>query len=254
MNNFLKTVWIPAILCVFCFTACTTLPSKALYTEPAVAGGTVNTTNNQFDVVYTIDCCVMPKAKDDFISFKVDTMLYTYRLDFSVNHGMKAILDRFFTISDMADSKNRKNGTQYLGEATLYAYAVSADTVGRLIVRGKNPNYVRFGFLLKDGKKYLLLEGFHVETLDGKLAVDDYIDSIPFHYGDIKKAYNFFNDTDQLEENRQKQLQIAIAAKKAEKDRPAAAKQTEKEQQAAKMEIGDTDGVVNSEESSAENQ
>ena len=60
MNNFLKTVWIPAILCVFCFTACTTLPSKALYTEPAVAGVTVNTTNNQFDVVYTIDCCVMP--------------------------------------------------------------------------------------------------------------------------------------------------------------------------------------------------
>ena len=84
--------------------------------------------------------------------------------------------------------------------------------------------------------------------------MDDYIDSIPFHYDDIKKAYNFFNDTDQLEENRQKQLQIAIAAKKAEKDRPTAAKQTEKEQQAAKMEIGDTDGVVNSEESSAENQ
>ncbi len=242
MNNFLKTVWIPVAVCAFCLTACTTLPSKALYTEPVAAGVTVNTTNNQFDVVYAIDCCVMPKAKDDFISFKVDTMLYTYRLDFSVNHGMKAILDRFFTISDMADSKNRKNGTQYLGEATLYAYAVSADTVGRLIVRGKNPNYVRFGFLLKDGKKYLLLEGFQVETLDGKLTVDDYIDSIPFHYDDIKKAYNFFNDTDQLEEKRQKQLQIAIAAKKAEKDRPAA---------------GDTQapGIISSsEESSAENQ
>ena len=87
-----------------------------------------------------------------------------------------------------------------------------------------------------------MLEGFHVETLDGKLAVDDYIDSIPFHYGDIKKAYNFFNDTDQLEEKRQKQLQIAIAAKKAEKDRPAA---------------GDTQapGIISSsEESSAENQ
>ena len=242
MNNFLKTVWIPVAVCAFCLTACTTLPSKALYTEPVAAGVTVNTTNNQFDVVYAIDCCVMPKAKDDFISFKVDTMLYTYRLDFSVNHGMKAILDRFFTISDMADSKNRKNGTQYLGEATLYAYAVSADTVGRLIVRGKNPNHVRFNFLLKDGKKYLLLEGFQVETLDGKLTVDDYIDSIPFHYDDIKKAYNFFNDTDQLEEKRQKQLQIAIAAKKAEKDRPAA---------------GDTQapGIISSsEESSAENQ
>ena len=139
MNNFLKTVWIPVAVCAFCLTACTTLPSKALYTESAAAGVTVNTANSQFDVVYTIDCCVMPQAKDDFISFKVDTMLYAYRFDFSVNHGMKAILDRFFTISNMADTKNRKNGTQYLGEMTLYAYAVSADTVGRLIVSGKIP-------------------------------------------------------------------------------------------------------------------
>lgn len=242
MNNFLKTVWIPVAVCAFCLTACTTLPSKALYTESAAAGVTVNTANSQFDVVYAIDCCMMPQAKDDFISFKVDTILYAYRFDFSVNHGMKAILDRFFTISNMADTKNRKNGTQYLGEMTLYAYAVSADTVGRLIVSGKNPNYVRFGFLLKDGKKYLLLEGFHIETVDGKLAVDDYIDSIPFHYDDIKKAYNFFNDTDQLEENRQKQLQVAIAAKKAEKNSSAA---------------GNTqasDIISDSEESSVENQ
>lgn len=242
MNSILKTALIPAVLCVFCMTACTTLPPQALYTEPAAAGVTVNTANSQFDVVYAIDCCMMPQAKDDFISFKVDTMLYAYRFDFSVNHGMKAILDRFFTISNMADTKNRKNGTQYLGEMTLYAYAVSADTVGRLIVSGKNPNYVRFGFLLKDGKKYLLLEGFHIETVDGKLAVDDYIDSIPFHYDDIKKAYNFFNDTDQLEENRQKQLQVAIAAKKAEKNSSAA---------------GNTqasDIISDSEESSVENQ
>ena len=242
MNNFLKTVWIPAILCVFCLTACTTLPFKALYTEPAVAGVTVNTTNNQFDVVYTIDCCVMPKAKDDFISFKVDTMLYTYRFDFLVNNGMKGILERFFAINNIADSQHRQNGQRYLGETTLYAYASSKETISRLIAKGKIANHVRFSFLLKDGKKYLVLEGFQVQTLDGKLAIDDYIDSIPFHYDDIKKAYDFFNDTDQLEENRQKQLQIAIAAKKAEKDRPAA---------------GDTQapGIISSsEESSAENQ
>ena len=167
MNNFLKTVWIPVAVCAFCLTACTTLPSKALYTEPIAAGVTVNTANSQFDVVYAIDCCVMPKTKDDFISFKIDTMLYTYRFDFSVNHGMMDILNRFFTISNMADYQNRKNGIQYLGETTLYAYASSADTVSRLVVNGKIPNHVRFSFLLKDGKKYLVLEGFQVETLDG---------------------------------------------------------------------------------------
>ena len=238
MNTVLKNAFILAVVCAFCLTACTTLPSKALYTEPTVADITVNTANSQFDVVYAIDCCVMPKAKDDFISFKVDAMLYTYRFDFSVNHGMREILGRFFTISNMADSQNRKNGVQYLGETTLYAYASSADTVSRLVANGKIPNHVRFSFLLKDGKKYLLLEGFQVQTLDGKLAVDDSIDSIPFHYNDIKKVYDFFNDIEQLEETRQKQLQIVFAAK-----------QTEKE---AATETAD-DAIVNFEESSAEN-
>jgi hypothetical protein len=185
----------------------------------------------------------MPKAKDDFISFKVDTMLYTYRFDFSVSNGMKAILDRFFTISNIADSQHRKNGQRYLGETTLYAYASSKETISRLVAKGKIANHVRFSFLLKDGKKYLVLEGFQVETLDGKLVIDDYIDSIPFHYDDIKKAYNFFNDTDKLEENRQKQLHIALAAKQAEKDRQATSSTTES-----------TDTVENSEKSSPKGQ
>lgn len=243
MNSFFKTVWLPIVVCTLGLTACTTLPSKALYTEPAVTGVTVNTENNNFDVVYAIDCCVMPKAKNDFISFKVDTMLYTYRLDFSVNNGMKAILDRFFTISALADSQHKQNGHRYLGETTLYAYASSGEIISRLIANGKMANHVRLSFLLKDGKKYLLLEGFQVQTLDGKLAVDDYIDSIPFHYDDIKKVYDFFNDTEQLEENRQKQLQIALAAEQAEKER-----------QAAKTEPENMDVIVNSEESSAEAQ
>ena len=243
MDSVLKRVLIPAILCVVCLTACTTLPSKALYTEPAVAGVTVNTTNNQFDVVYAIDSCVMPKAKDDFISFKVDTMLYTYRFDFSVNNGMKTILDRFFTISNIADSQQRQNGQRYLGEMTLYAYALSEETISRLIAKGKIANHVRFSFLLKDGKKYLVLDGFQVQTLDGKLAVDDFIDSIPFHYGDIKKVYDFFNDAEGLEATRQKQLQIALAAAQAEKERQAA--QTEPE---------NMDVIVNSEKSSTEAQ
>lgn len=252
MNSILKTVLLPAAVCALCLTACTTLPSKALYTESAVADVMVNTENNRFDVVYAIDCCVMPKAKNDFISFKIDSMLYTYRLDFSVKHGMKDILDRFFAISHLADLQDRKNGIRYLGETTLYAYASSADTVSRLIANGKIPNHVRFSFLLKDGKQYLLLEGFQVQTLDGKLAVDDSIDSIPFHYDDIKKVYDFFTDTKGLEETRQKQLQIALAAK-----------QTEKGNQAVE-EPQDTDVIVNTqesfikessgEESSAENQ
>lgn len=227
MNRMLKTAFIPAVVCVFCLTACTTLPSKALYIDPAVAGVTVNTENAHFDVVYAIDCCVMPKAKDDFISFKIDTMLYTYRLDFAVNHGMKDILDSFFTVSKLAASQNRNNGIRYLGETTLYAYASSENTISRLIVNGKSANHVRFSFLLKEGKKYLLLEGFQVETLDKKLAVDDFIDSIPFHYDDIKKVYNFFTDRKGLEETRRKQLQIVLAAKQAKKDNQAATETTE---------------------------
>ena len=123
MNSILKIAMLPAVLCAFCITACKTLPAKALYTEPAVADVTVNTENSHFDVVYAIDCCVMPKAKDDFVSFKVDAMLYTYRFDFSVHYRMKDILDSFFAINSLADSQERNNGIRYLGETTLYAYA-----------------------------------------------------------------------------------------------------------------------------------
>ena len=244
MNSILKTVWIPIVLCAFCLTACMTLPSKALYTEPTVAGITVNTENNRFDVVYAINCCVMPKSKDDFVSFKIDSMLYTYRLDFSIKHGMKDILDRFFAISNMADSQDRKNGIRYLGETTLYAYASSEGTISRLVATGKSANHVRFSFLLKDGKKYLLLEGFQVETLDEKLAVDDYIDSIPFHYNDIKKVYDFFNNRENLEATRQKQLYITHAAEQAEKGNQAA----------VETEAENINVIANSEESAAENQ
>lgn len=247
MNSILKTAVLPAVLCTFCITACKTLPAKALYTEPAVADVTVNTKNNHFDVVYAINCCVMPKAIDDFVSFKVDTMLYTYRFDFSMHHGMKDILDRFLTVSNMADVQGRKNGTQYLGETTLYAYASSADKVSRLVANGKVANHVRFSFLMRDGIKYLLLEGFQVETLDGKLTVDDYIDSIPFNYNDIKKAYDFFIDTEQLEETRQKQLRIANAAEQAKKEKGAIVKTEQTSETADSV-------IVNTEESSAENQ
>lgn len=243
MNSFFKAALFPAVICAACLIGCTTLPSKALYREPTAAGVTVNTTDNHFDVVYAIDCCLMPKAKDDFISFKVDTMLYTYRFDFSVSNGMKAILDRFFTISNIADSQHRKNGQRYLGETTLYAYASSKETISRLVAKGKIANHVRFSFLLKDGKKYLVLEGFQVETLDGKLVIDDYIDSIPFHYEDIKKAYDFFCNAENLETTRQKQLHIALAAKQAEKDRQATSATTE-----------NTDSRENTEKSSPKGQ
>lgn len=247
MSNILKTVLLPVTLCAFCITACKTLPAKALYMEPAAADVTVNTENSHFDVVYAIDCCVMPKAKDDFVSLQVDTMLYTYRFDFSVNHRMKDILDRFFTMSKMADYQNRKNGIRYLGETTLYAYALSENTVSRLIVSGKRANHVQFSFLLKDGKKYLLLEGFRLQTLDNKLAIDDSLDSIPFHYDDIKKAYDFFHNTEQLEETRQKQLHISRTAEQAEKEKETAV-ETEQSAEAA------DDVILNSEESSEESQ
>ena len=57
---------------------------------------------------------------------------------------------------------------------------------------------------------------------------------------DIKKVYDFFTDTKGVEETRQKQLQIALAAK-----------QTEKGNQAAE-EPQDTDVIVNTQESSGE--
>ena len=227
MKRIFKTLWIPAAVCAFCLTACTTLPLKALYTEPIVADIAVDTENDRFDVIYAIDCCVMPKPKDDFVSLKVNTMLCTYRFDFSMNYGMKNILDRFFTISAMADSQKRKNGMQYLGETTLYAYALSEDTLSRLVADGRIANHVRLRFLLKDGKKYLLLEGFHVKTLDGKLAIDDDIDSIAFRYDDIKKVYDFFNNTEVLEMTRQQQMQIMLAAQQAEENTEVAMEPSE---------------------------
>lgn len=219
MNTLFKMAVAPAV-CLFCISACTTLPPKELYTDAIAANVIVDTVNSHFDVSYSIDCCMMPKKKDDFISFKIDTMLCTYRLDFSVNHGMKDILDRFFTISEMTDVQNKNNGIRYLGEATLYAYASFENTVSRLIVSSKIPNHIRFSFLLKNGEKYLLMEGFQVKTLDGQLAIDDYVDGVPFLYADIKKAYMFFDDEEKLASVRQKQLHIAAAEKAKDKSKP----------------------------------
>lgn len=206
-----------SIPCLFYLTACSTLPDQALYTEPIVKDIRMNTLNSQFDVSYSIDCCVMPKKKKDFLSLNIETMLYTCRLNLSIDDGMKAILDRFFTISGMADIQNKQNGIRYLGETTLFAYAFFENTVTRLIVTSKLPNHVRFSFFMKDGEKYLLLESFHVKTLDGLLEIDDVIDSIPLRYEDIKKAYTFFTDKEGLTAIRQKQLLIASSAKQAKK-------------------------------------
>jgi len=215
MKIMLKTAFL-AVICILCITGCSSLPDTALYTEPIAKDVSVNTINDQFDVSYTIDCCVMPYKKKDFLSVNIDTMLYTYRLNFSIQRGMKAILDRFFSISEMADMQSKKNGIRYLGETTLYAYALFENSITRLVVNSKIQNHVRFSFLLKDGEKYLLLERFQVTTLDGPLTIDDTVDSIPFKYEDIKKVYDFFNNEESLESVRQKQLHIAAAMKQAD--------------------------------------
>ena len=116
----------------------------------------------------------------------------------------------------MADMQSKKNGIRYLGETTLYAYALFENSITRLVVNSKIQNHVRFSFLLKDGEKYLLLERFQVTTLDGPLTIDDTVDSIPFKYEDIKKVYDFFNNEESLESVRQKQLHIAAAMKQAD--------------------------------------
>ena len=159
MKIMLKTA-ILAVSCILYITGCSSLPDTALYAEPIAKDVSVNTINDQFDVSYTIDCCVMPYKKKDFLSVNIDTMLYTYRLNFSIQRGMKAILDRFFSISEMADMQSKKNGIRYLGETTLYAYALFENSITRLVVNSKIQNHVRFSFLLKDGEKYLLLERF----------------------------------------------------------------------------------------------
>ena len=217
MNTITKLLFC-SIFCLFYFTACSTLPDQALYTEQIAQNVRMNTLNMQFDVSYTVDCCVMPKKKNDFLSLNIDTMLYTCRLNLSINAGMRTILDRFFAISDMADIQNKQNGIRYLGETSLFAYAFFEDTVTRLIVTSKIPNHVRFSFFMKDGERYLLLESFHVQTLDGPLAIDDAIDSIPLRYEDIKKVYTFFTDEEALAATRQKHLLIAASAKQAKKD------------------------------------
>lgn len=236
-----------AIPCLFYFTACSTLPDKALYTEPIAKNISVNTLNSQFDVSYTLDCCIMPKKKNDFLSLNIDTMLYTCRLNFSVNNGMESILERFFAISEMADIQNKRNGIRYLGETTLFAYALFKDTVTRLIVTGNMPNHVRFSFFMKDGEKYLLLESFHVQTLDGSLSIDDTIDSIPLRYEDIKKAYAFFHDEETLAATRQKQLHIAAAAKQSKKEaassKPAVVKTVQDAQAPAQETAANKDAV-----------
>ena len=108
MKIMLKTAFL-AVICILCITGCSSLPDTALYTEPIAKDVSVNTINDQFDVSYTIDCCVMPYKKKDFLSVNIDTMLYTCRLNLSINAGMRTILDRFFAISDMADIQNKQN-------------------------------------------------------------------------------------------------------------------------------------------------
>lgn len=215
MNTIIKTVLISMVLMCL-LTGCNSLPPNTLYTEPIAGNVEVTAADSDLDISYSINCHLMQRKKDDFISFTVDTMLYTYRLDFSVYTDMRKILDKFFHISEMASARHKKNGKQYLGEAILYAYASCHDTQTRLSVTGQVPNRLRFSFLMKNGEKFLLLEGFHAKTIDGKLPVDNYVNGVPFRYDDIKKAYDFFSNDQAVAESRMKQMQIANSAQNAD--------------------------------------
>ncbi|MEL3906482.1 MAG: hypothetical protein P1P65_05575 [Treponema sp.] len=213
MKTIIKTGLISVILMCL-LSGCSSLPPRTLYMEPIVGSTEIHTASANYDVSYSIDGYLMQRKRKDFLSFKIDTMLYTYRLDFWADKDLKSIFDRFFTISEMAAVHQKKNGSQYLGDAVLYAYASFQDKTARLSVKSTVPNRVRFSFLMKDGEQFLLLEGFHAQTIDGNLSVDDYVDAVPFRYADIKKAYDFFADTEKREGIRLKQLQIKKAAKK----------------------------------------
>lgn len=212
MHMLLKKSGLP-LLCILCLGAagCTTQPPRSLYVEPAVSERAAETTASHYDVSYAIDCHIMKKKRSDFISFKINTMLYAYRLDFIVQQDIKHILEDFFRVSEIARTQHKKNGRHDLGSSTLYAYALLEDSATRLIVQGRQPNYVDFSFLLQDGEQYLVIEGFQAQTLEGSLKINSYIDGIPIRYDDIKKAYDFFNDEQALESLRIKQQQLPSA-------------------------------------------
>ena len=197
------------VISIFCllFTGCITLPQSSLYVENIAVQRETVTTGTSSGAVYSVDYCFAEKEKYDFISFKINTLLNEYRLDFSANGNIKTVLQDFFKIDNPSPEGHKKDGEESLGSSPLYCYAVSGEDYIRLDVAGKTQDNVDFSIVSKNDMRTLVLNGFTVKTLRGPKTVDRYVESISFRYEDIKKLYDFMSDAENLNRIRAEKLQ-----------------------------------------------
>lgn len=191
-------------ICLTILTGCASVPETALFAEPIVYSTDTVSLPSNFDLSYSMHYQVMNKAAKDCVSIRVKTMLYDYRFDFLVSKDITKIFNHFLQISEMAEKQQRKNGFEHLAASTLHAYAYSENTVARVVVDGIKPNWLGFSFLLRDGERYLVIDGFKAESLSSALPINSKIESILLKYDDVKKMTEFLHDTDTIEELRKK--------------------------------------------------
>ena len=198
------------VISIFCllFTGCITLPQSSLYVENIAVQRETVTTGTSSGAVYSVDYCFAEKEKYDFISFKINTLLNEYRLDFSANGNIKTVLQDFFKIDNPSPEGHKKDGEESLGSSPLYCYAVSEDHYIRLDVMGKKQDFVDFSLISKNGVKALTLNRFSIKTMKGKSDINGYVEPVSFSYADIKKLYDFMGDKDNLEKLRAEAVQL----------------------------------------------
>lgn len=207
-------------ICVVMLTGCMSVPEKELFAEPIVYNTDTVSLPSNFDLSYSMHYQIMNNPAKDRVSIRVRTMLYDYRFDFSASKDIANIFNRFLHIAAMAENQQRKNGFEHLAESTLHAYAYSGNTVTRILVDGTKPNWLGFSFLLKDGERYLVIDGFKAESLSPALPIKSKIESIVLKYDDVKKMNDFLREKTTIEEIRKKHR---VIQKNAIQPEPAAA-------------------------------
>lgn len=186
------------------FVGCSTLPRNSLHSQTIAKEKRTKTLESDFDVLYTLSYNLTQKAKDDFVSIELDSLLYKARLDFDSYTSFKSILESFFRIVETAKKDNIRNGAGSLGSTELYCFIHSKidETIERFLIIGGKENHLEFGFLLKENQAYLVLNSFSARPINPKNDFIVYFESVPISLEDAKLLYDFISDEDALEKIR----------------------------------------------------
>ena len=159
------------------FVGCSTLPRNPLHSQTIAKEKRTKTLESDFDVLYTLSYNLTQKAKDDFVSIELDSLLYKARLDFDSYTSFKSILESFFRIVETAKKDNIRNGAGSLGSTELYCF-----------IHSKIDETI--------------LNSFSARPINPKNDFIVSFESVPISLEDAKLLYDFISDEDALEKIR----------------------------------------------------